>query len=342
MAKTIDLTGIIGWDILASDIKESLNEANGDDIIINVSSTGGSVYEGIEIFNRLKEYSGKITARIVSVAASMATVIAIVADEVQVYDNSVFMIHNPWSFSMGDYRDMKKTADILGALADLIARAYAKKTKSDKGLMREMMDSESWFFGSEIKDAGFADVVLDSEEKETDKDTTLNDAKIQFEAMMCKVKNENRFENDLEKAAAFFNNSEPKEKNDNITQKGKERVQMTPQEIKANHPESFAVIEHDAMARGKDLEQKRVNAHLLFIDVAKDDVLKNIKNGSSVQDEDVHASYVLAGIRHKEAQAIAADNTGEVPTDTSTEEPGSDDEKEATDEQVDAFLNGKK
>jgi ATP-dependent Clp protease protease subunit len=112
----IKINGEIGFEVLAGDIEEVLNNANGD-IELLIDSPGGSVFEGVTIFNLLRDYNkGKITATINGVAASMASYIAMVADELKVYDNSTFMIHNAWGITIGDYRDMQKTAEILQGL----------------------------------------------------------------------------------------------------------------------------------------------------------------------------------------------------------------------------------
>ena len=183
----IKINGEIGFEVLASDIEEALNNADGD-IELLIDSPGGSVFEGVTIFNLLRNYNkGKITATINGIAASMASYIVMVADEIKVYDNSTFMIHNAWSIAMGDYRDMQKTAEILQGLTKLLAKQYALKTGLSLNEVQTMMDDESWFFGEEIVKAGFANSVIKSEEQE-DKQSALALGKERFKNSIKKMK----------------------------------------------------------------------------------------------------------------------------------------------------------
>ena len=100
---TIKIDGEIGWDIKAREIKGQLEESTGD-ITIEISSPGGSVYQGVSIFNAIKQYNkGTVTTVITSLAASMASYIAIAGDTIKAYDNAVYMIHNASVFSWGDH-----------------------------------------------------------------------------------------------------------------------------------------------------------------------------------------------------------------------------------------------
>lgn len=102
------IDGEIGWDMTSSQFANELKKETGD-FEIHISSGGGSVFQGISIYNQIKAYSrGKVTVVIVSLAASMASYIALAADEVKAYDNAVYMIHNASSVTWGDYRVMQK------------------------------------------------------------------------------------------------------------------------------------------------------------------------------------------------------------------------------------------
>jgi ATP-dependent Clp endopeptidase proteolytic subunit ClpP len=198
----IKINGEIGFEVLASDIEEVLNNANGD-IELLIDSPGGSVFEGVTIFNLLRDYNkGKITAIINGVAASMSSYIAMVADELKVYDNSTFMIHNAWGVTIGDYRDMQKTAEILQGLTKLLAKQYALKTGLNEKEVQKMMDEESWFFGEEIVKSGFADSVIKTEKQE-DKQSALALAKEKFKNSIKKIKEKEEGLND-EKVAALM------------------------------------------------------------------------------------------------------------------------------------------
>jgi hypothetical protein len=98
------------------------------------------------------------------VAASIASVIALAGDEIRMQDNSFFMIHDPWSFAMGNAADMRKTADLLDKVGNTIVREYAKASKQDEEKIREWMSNETWFDANEALDAGFVDVIDGAED----------------------------------------------------------------------------------------------------------------------------------------------------------------------------------
>ena len=123
----------IGWEATSpAKIEAFLEEAKGADIILEVNSPGGYVFAGMEIYNRLKMYSGKITAVVLSIAASAASLIICAADTVQMSPVSQLMIHRTHSWTEGDKNDMYKTADDLAKLDESIANAYVDKTGLSK------------------------------------------------------------------------------------------------------------------------------------------------------------------------------------------------------------------
>ncbi|RPI58317.1 MAG: Clp protease ClpP, partial [Planctomycetaceae bacterium] len=195
MSKRINISGEIGWEITASGIAADLRAAGGDDLDIAIASPGGSVFDGIEIFNAIRDYKranpkSQILITLKGLAASMASYIASsdVADMVLAEDNAVFMIHNPWILAIGDYREMNKQGDFLSGLASLMANAYSARTGKSKKDIQSMMDAETWLFGDEIKAAGFVDDIVPAAEKSDDKSddkkaAAMSTARMKFEAM---------------------------------------------------------------------------------------------------------------------------------------------------------------
>ena len=157
----LKISGEIGWEVTASEIEQSLSRAEGD-IVVEIDSPGGAVFEGIKIYNALANYEGKVTVVIGALAASIATYIAMAGDVIKAHDNSTFMIHNAWGFAMGDYRVMEDTAEVLRGLTKLIAKKYKERTGMSDAQLHALMDKETFFFGNEIKDAGFADEIIKS------------------------------------------------------------------------------------------------------------------------------------------------------------------------------------
>ncbi len=179
---------ISSWDISASTVREQLNSMTGD-VTIKIDSPGGSVFEGISIFNAIKEYDkGTVTIVIESMAASIASYIALAGDVIKAHDNSTFMIHNAWTYTFGDGNELRKTADILDGLSSLIAKKYISKTGKTKEIIKEAMDKESYYFGNEILDFGFCDEII-STENQNAKDESLALTRESFKAC-CKTASE--------------------------------------------------------------------------------------------------------------------------------------------------------
>ena len=159
------------WDISSRMFIAQLSAMSGD-VTIKIACPGGDVFQGIEIFNAIKEYNkGIVTVIITSLAASMASYIALAADVVKVYDNATYMIHNAWSGVWGDHREMRHTADVLEGLSSILAKKYISKTGKTKEEVKTLMDAESYFYGDEILANGFCDEVIS-----TDDDIEKNEA----------------------------------------------------------------------------------------------------------------------------------------------------------------------
>jgi hypothetical protein len=122
---------------------------------MRIYSPGGSVIEGNAIFNALLNHPAKITAQI-DFAASMATVIAMAANEIIIAENGFFMIHNPWAQATGDSDDMRKTADLLDKIKTTIVSAYKRHAKLSDTEIEGMMKAETWMTADEAMDFGFA------------------------------------------------------------------------------------------------------------------------------------------------------------------------------------------
>lgn len=155
--KKIDIKGpiissndqwIYDWlDIEATSPKKvsgALDVANGDDIEVYINSGGGSVFDGSEIYTYLKEYKGNVTVKIVGIAASAASFIAMAAKKLLMSPTSQMMIHNASIMAGGDYRDMEHTAGVLKNVNQTIANAYKIKSGMNDQDLLKMMDDETW------------------------------------------------------------------------------------------------------------------------------------------------------------------------------------------------------
>jgi ATP-dependent Clp endopeptidase proteolytic subunit ClpP len=149
------------WGVSASafmrDLK-SLGEL--DEINLSIHSPGGDVLDGWAIYNALKNNKAKVTARVEGLAASMASVILMAADEIEIPENAYVMIHNPWGVAIGDAEELRDTAELLDKLGNGLVNAYASRTGNDEDEIREMMSAETWMDGKEAVERGFADTLL--------------------------------------------------------------------------------------------------------------------------------------------------------------------------------------
>lgn len=170
---TISIYEEIGYDwwtddgVNAQRVASALRYIGDDqDIIININSPGGDVFEGLAIYNLLRAHKGNVTVRILGVAASAASVIAMAGDEIQIARAGFIMIHNCWSYVIGNQHDMREAADSLAVFDESANDIYRTRTHLDAKEIAKMMDVESWLSGSQAIEKGFADDYLPADQVE--------------------------------------------------------------------------------------------------------------------------------------------------------------------------------
>jgi len=130
-------------------------------VYVDIHSQGGSVFEGFAIYNLLKEWSGKTIARVKTAAFSIASYIAMAADEVEIADNGFFMVHNPFDEAGGDDEELLKKAALLKDMRESMMDAYAAKTGLALALVQDLMKKESFIGAKDAINLGLADRVID-------------------------------------------------------------------------------------------------------------------------------------------------------------------------------------
>lgn len=152
--------GVVGdeWDGLDAKSVIAGIKALGDvdTITIRINSGGGYVYEGLGILNYLASHPARKVVKVDGIAASMASVIAMVGDEIEMPANALMMIHNPWNLVIGDAAAIRKEADQLDKVKASIVGIYAARTGKSEAELSALMDAETWMSGQEALDAGFA------------------------------------------------------------------------------------------------------------------------------------------------------------------------------------------
>ncbi|WZU61413.1 Clp protease ClpP [Providencia rettgeri] len=150
------------WGISARRFTEDLiSLGNINHINLHIHSPGGEVFEGIAIYNQLKNHNATITVYIDGLAASMASVIAMVGDEIIMPTNAMMMIHKPWGVSWGDANDMRDYADLLDKVENVLIPAYMEKTGKTKEEIEAMLGEETWLTAEECVEHGFANTVIE-------------------------------------------------------------------------------------------------------------------------------------------------------------------------------------
>lgn len=131
-------------------------------ISLYINSMGGSVFEAVAMVSLLGRHKGKITVHIDAIAASAASVVMLAGDEIIMPENTMVMIHNPWSIAIGDHRDMAKSAEVLETIRDSMVGVYTAKTGKSEEELKALLDGETWMTAKEAVEHGFADRVTEA------------------------------------------------------------------------------------------------------------------------------------------------------------------------------------
>lgn len=184
-----EIGGICG--LSAENFVNELNEIDTPQIDVRINSPGGSLFDGIVIYNALAKHPSHITTYVDALAASAASIIAMGGDECIMMVGSQMMIHDALGVEMGNSRDFREMADFLDRQSDNIASIYAhKSTTNDASGWRNLMLAETWMFANEAVDFGLADGVYvrpknapDAEEDDTADSTDSDESDDETESV---------------------------------------------------------------------------------------------------------------------------------------------------------------
>src|SRR5690554_2156473 len=158
--RSISIYDVIGYDywtgegVTAKRIAGALRALGKGPVTVNVNSPGGDMFEGLAIYNLLREHDGEVTVKILGLAASAASVIAMAGDTVQIARAGFLMIHNAWIYAAGNRNDLREFADYLEPFDAAMADIYAARTGDSNKAIQKLMDSETWIGGSDAIDRG--------------------------------------------------------------------------------------------------------------------------------------------------------------------------------------------
>jgi ATP-dependent Clp protease protease subunit len=165
---SISILDVIGQDwwgegVTAKRVAAALRQIGKKDVVVNINSPGGDFFEGLAIYNTLREHPAKVTVKILGLAASAASVIAMAGDEVMIGRAAFLMIHNTWVLAAGDRHALREVADWLEPFDLASVDIYAARTGLDGKKIGQMLDRETWIGGQSAVDQGFADALLSAD-----------------------------------------------------------------------------------------------------------------------------------------------------------------------------------
>lgn len=340
---TIKIKGVIGYDVRGTEFADMISRLTGD-IDFEIDSPGGSVFDGISIFNAIKNYSkGKCHIHVVGDCSSMAAYIMLAGDTLKFEPNSVVVLHNPWTVAIGDYNEMAKQADILERLAALYAIPFVKKGLFSETEIRAIMDAETWFVGSkELKKLG--EVV--GEDEEIDREIAI--AACREKIKECKATLRQYGEDTLDKIAALLPKSPqgfsvpaasklPKPQTETqvntTSNKGENTMVANLEELKAQKPAIYT----EARNEGIKAEKARVTALMEFIDIDKQAAIDAIVKGETIIDNPVlQAKFLKAQINLNTIKGMEAQNPEGIDPQEETHAPENEGQPKAADEEKEA------
>ena len=176
----------------AEDVRNALNGVKASTIRIKLNSGGGDAFDGIEIYNYLKDLDAHVIVEVTALAASAASIIAMGADEIVMRTGSTLMIHEASTVAYGTKSDIQKTMNALEAIDESIVDIYVQKTGLSRDEIRDMVVAETWLTAEEAFEKGFASSIETVVEDNQDNGNVLDEAVINSIA---------------EKVAAKLNNS---------------------------------------------------------------------------------------------------------------------------------------
>lgn len=165
----ISIYDVIGEDfftegVTSKRVAAALRRIGSQDVTVNINSPGGDFFEGIGIYNLLREHPAKVEVKVMGLAASAASVIAMAGDTIRMSEVGFMMVHNAWAMAIGNRHDMREAADMLEPFDDAMAGLYAARAEVDKPEAAAWMDAETWFNGTQAVEAGLADALLSDSE----------------------------------------------------------------------------------------------------------------------------------------------------------------------------------
>ncbi len=166
-----DVIGVDFWTgegITTKRIAGAIRRIGARDLNVHINSPGGDVFEAVGIYNLLLQHPHDVTVKIMGLAASAASVIAMAGSEILIGETGFLMLHEAWAVAIGNKRDMRKAADTLEPIDAALASTYVKQSGAKLSTVEGWMEKETWFNGTQAIEAGLANALLGDGEVLTD------------------------------------------------------------------------------------------------------------------------------------------------------------------------------
>ncbi|SMF83257.1 ATP-dependent Clp endopeptidase, proteolytic subunit ClpP [Azospirillum oryzae] len=191
---TIGIMDVIGTDswtgegVTAKRISGALRSIGSKPVTVSINSPGGDMFEGLAIYNLLREHPAEVTVKVMGLAASAASIVAMAGDRIEVGLGSFLMIHNAWGAVVGNRHDWRAAADIFEQYDAAMADIYAARTGQPVKEVAKMMDAETFMRASEAVDKGFADATFNDPTPSSDGASARADlsARRRLDALLAK------------------------------------------------------------------------------------------------------------------------------------------------------------
>lgn len=245
-----------------------------DDIDLHINSNGGEVFQGFTIYEMLKQHNAKINVHIDGIAASIASVIAMAGDTINIAENGFFMMHAPKGINFGRAKDMRKHADLLDKMQKNIVNTYMNKFKGERNKLESMVEEETYLDANECLEHGFADEISSPVQAAAFAgDRYSNFANLpQALALAADLDNDDTQEID----PPFPPEKTDEEKKDEI--QPSEEDEMTPEEVKQMLDEAIDPLKKE----NQDLKTELAEMKTSHGDLSKDKLSKQINSRLNV------------------------------------------------------------
>ncbi len=149
--------------ISAKRFSEELSKlpATVNEIHLRINSPGGDVFDGVTIYNRLKQHKAKVTVYIDGLAASIASIIALAGDDIIMGEGALYMVHLPWTMALGNRNDLDNVVNRLMDIEEQMVGIYSRRSGIDRGEIKAMLEKETWLDSEQALKLGFVTAKME-------------------------------------------------------------------------------------------------------------------------------------------------------------------------------------